>query len=153
VDVSLKGPTGPTFVAEVALKYTGDRDLQVQRHALPWGNTYSLILIGVDATALASPLDKHLRIDDPGTAMITLKPGQSLAGRIDLTQRFRDLPSAIQRRDAIIFWSYQLQPIDGKPLPRVGGWFFIPEASTQTGRLRPAAARGRENGSVTEPKT
>jgi hypothetical protein len=143
VDLSLKGPTRPPFVVEVTLKYTGSRDLEIYHDALPWVNSYSLILIGVEASAMASPLDKHLPIDDPGPATMTIKPGQRLVGAIDLTHRFRDLTRAVKQHDVIIFWSYQLQPIDGKPLPRVGGWFFIPKAGAPRGA--PAATRsGRE---------
>jgi hypothetical protein len=137
VDASLKHRTAAEFVLEMTLRYTGDKDLRVWNSSLPWGNTYSLILVGVEAHAMATPLEKFLRIDDPVTGDITIKPGQALTGEVDLTQRFRNLTSALNRIDVLIFWSYQLQPIDGKPLPRVGGWLVIPKTAGRAGLKAP----------------
>jgi hypothetical protein len=127
LDVSLKQSATDPFVLTLALIYRGERELQVYEADLPWKNTYSLLLVGAETDAVGTRLEKHYPIDDPGPAIIALKPGQVLTGEIDLTDRFRDLPRVNQRRDVIIFWSYQLRPLQGGALPRVGGWVLIPK--------------------------
>ena len=120
--VLLKGNRG-----EVTLKNTTTQVINMYKYNLPWEGMYSIIIIMVKADATGSIIEKLLPIDDPGTAVITIKPGEMLKGFINLTDRFPKLDEITSDRDVILFWSYQLQIINKPPLERVNGSVIIPK--------------------------
>jgi hypothetical protein len=91
LDVSLPKSSAERLVLALRLRYEGERPLQVSKSLLPWKNTYSLLLVAVPADAAGTPLKKSYPIDDPGPSRVTIRPGQVLTGKIDLTRRFPDL--------------------------------------------------------------
>ncbi len=88
-----------------------------------------MLLIAVKTDVLGTALDKSALIDDPGPASITIKPDETLTGKIPLARRFPGFLEALKDRDVIVFWSYQFQPIDAAPLKRVGGYVLFPKVS------------------------
>lgn len=104
--------------------------LRIYESDLPWAHWNSLVLTAVKpkrgGEVLKNP--RALPIDDPGPRTLVLAPGTTVQGRISLDKRFPDISQEIQRSDILIFWSYQLTPIDAAQLERAGGWFLIPKS-------------------------
>jgi len=59
--------------------------------------------------------------DDPGPGMVTLRPGDTMSGKISLKNRFPGLEDlSKEKKDAIIFWSYELRSNDGESIESMG---------------------------------
>jgi hypothetical protein len=123
--VTVSQPKPGEWVLDVQLTNQSSKPLTVYQHSLPWEGWDSMILIAVKADALGTRLEHPLPIDDPGPTKITIKPEETRKGTISLVKRFPNLAEALKARDVILFWSYQLEPIDAKPLDRMGGWLLI----------------------------
>lgn len=109
---------------ELALK--PDKAVTIYESDLPWKNHDSIVIVA--ANLRGEPLNRSLPIDDPGPATIEIKGQYESRGTIDLQYQFPTLADEINKRDVLIFWSYQLRSIDGVPSERVGGWFLVPKA-------------------------
>lgn len=116
------GHIGLTF----QLHYTGKQAVSVYTSHLPWGTKDNLVLVSVclnGPKSLVPPVDYF---DDPGPNQLTLQPGEVLTGSIDLERRFPTLRDCLQRSDALVFWSYQLEPISSDaPFQRLSGGVLI----------------------------
>ena len=117
----------PARKLDMRLTNESAKPITVSRHSLPWVGAYSILLVAVKADAVGTVLDRSTPVDDPLIGTTTLQPGETLNGEIDLDRRFPGLPEAINSRDVIVFWSHQLEVVDGDPLPRTGGWVRLPK--------------------------
>lgn len=102
--------------------------LSMRQSSLPWGWRYSTLIKAFETDALGTPLDEIFPIADPPVMDdITLPPGKTLKGEIDLLSRFPELLQTIEKRDVVLFWSYPL-PFSGlgeDAKQRLGGWFLL----------------------------
>lgn len=110
----------------VELVYTGDAKISVNDTDLPWGFRDSLLLVLVVLDEERTKLPETYYIDDPIENVITLKAGDKRSGTIYLYNRFPALTSAAKDHDLLLFWSYELVPVDGPALPRLSGAVVIP---------------------------
>jgi hypothetical protein len=101
--------------------------ITVFRHSLPWSSAYSALLVAVKTDAVGTVLDRSRPVDDPVVGTLTIQPKQTVNGEIDLDRRFPGLSDGLRERDVIVFWSHQLQTVDGDLLPRTGGWVLLPK--------------------------
>jgi hypothetical protein len=102
--------------------------IKMSEFMVPWKHRGNIILTAVVPVVDGWTLPKNLMIDDPGPAITTIKPGETLSGDINLDSRFPDLKRARMKNDVIIFWSYQLKSMDFKEIkrfPREGGWLLL----------------------------
>jgi hypothetical protein len=129
VPIHVQGQRSPECSLIVKLTNKSSEPLMVYQHSLPWLGWHSMLLIAVKTDALGTTIDKYSPIDDPGPARITIKPGETLAGKISLIGRFPGFLEALKVRDVVVFWSYQFQPIDAAPSKRVGGYVLFPKVS------------------------
>jgi hypothetical protein len=136
VEIDVQGQSDPECSLNITLINRSPESPMIYQHSLPWVGWNSMLLIAVKTDALGTALDKLSPIDDPGPATITIRPGETLTGKIPLTHRFPGFLEALKERDVIVFWSYQLQPIDAAPLERVGGYVLFPKVSKA--RRRPS---------------
>lgn len=113
----------------VTLTDRSGKALTIYRHSLPWVGWYSLLLTAVRTDALGTVIEKRSVIDDPGPGKITIKPGETLTGKISLVDRFPGILKALEDRDVIVFWSYQLNPVDAAPCQRQSGYVLLPKLS------------------------
>jgi len=95
---------------------------------LPWASRYSIILTMVENDAGHTVIAEELPVVDPIMGTQKMPPGGVLEGKVILHTRFRDLLNVLTRREVILFWSYQLKPLNGPAFPRCGGWLLIPQA-------------------------
>jgi hypothetical protein len=78
--------------------------------------------VAVKEDAVGTLLEKNTLIDDAGPSMLTIKSGETLAGKISLVERFPNFLEALEERNVIVFWSYNLQPVDASPSETAGGF-------------------------------
>ena len=129
VEIDVQGQSDPEYSLNITLTNRSPEPLVIYQHSLPWVGWNSMLLIAVKTDVLGTALDKSALIDDPGPASITIKPDETLTGKIPLARRFPGFLEALKDRDVIVFWSYQFQPIDAAPLKRVGGYVLFPKVS------------------------
>ena len=95
----------------------------INKSELPWELRHSIILMAV--TPAGDSLPQNVVAGDPGLQKVTLKPGQSVSGDIDLKMVFKDLDGARRKSDVLLFWAYRSP--SGLNLPKwSGGWILIP---------------------------
>jgi hypothetical protein len=95
----------------------------IYKSELPWELRHSIILTAV--TTAGDSLSQNVVAGDPSLQKITLNPGQSVSGDIDLKAVFKDLDGVRRKSDVLLFWAYRSP--DGLNLPKwSGGWILIP---------------------------
>ena len=129
VSVNLSVHSSATNRCKLMVVFTNitDGSLRIFRNDLPWESRHSVMLIAVRAGAGNAILSEDLPVDDPIIGDVQIIKNQKLQGTIDLEQRFPDLIHTLEKADVILFWSYQLTPIEKSSLPRQGGWLLIPK--------------------------
>src|SRR5262249_35617243 len=127
VDVAahLSGERGLPSI-EFSLTNTGSSSLDMYKSDLPWGIRSSTLLIAVQLNAERSSVPEALYIDDPGPTTVTLRPGQTFTGQINLVDRFPQFLKALTETDVVVFWTYVPTRIDGTDGARFGGFIHIP---------------------------
>ena len=126
--VVVRGAGTPRWTLDIALTNETAQRLTMYRHSLPWIGWYSILLLAAKTDAIGTVLERSSPVDDPGTETIVIQPGETLTGNISLVGRFPDFADAVKHREVIVFWSYQLQPIEGDLPPRAAGYVIFPKA-------------------------
>jgi hypothetical protein len=111
----------------VELVLHGNDTIRMMDTDLPWGFRDNLLLVPVVLDKERTKLQEVYYIDDPIGNLITVEPGDRLSGTIYLFNRFPDITKVTKEHDVLLFWSYELQPIDGPALPRASGAIVIPK--------------------------
>jgi hypothetical protein len=125
VVLSVQSLGGPKAMIGVDLEFVGRSPTRIYKSDYPWGNRRSIILVVVCLDGLRTLIPELEYIDDPEPTIVTLQPGLKYHGVISLIERFPTLSSCIASRDALVFWSYQLQPIEGAPVGRLSGGVVV----------------------------
>ena len=129
VEIDVRGGISPDYHLDITLINQSAHPLTTYQYSLPWGGRYSILLIAVKTDAGGTVLDRSWPIDDPGPAIVTIKPSETLTGKILLVSRFPGFLEALKERDVVVFWSYQFQSIEGDSLSRVGGCVLFSKSS------------------------
>jgi hypothetical protein len=112
------------------LRYTGETPLVLSEGSLPWRNPRDLLLVACAlnaANARLAAADTPMRTLPPTS--VTLNPGDTLSGSVNLTSKLPGLGAAIQASDVILFWSHEMKSVDSHALPRMNGGVVIPRQS------------------------
>jgi hypothetical protein len=92
------------------------------RSQLPWGNRYSMILTAVKSNG--DHIEFFYPEDEPSMEEVTIAPGATIEGDLDLSDVFADL-SVTKKSDVHLFWAYKSP--EELHIPRwSGGWVLIP---------------------------
>lgn len=78
--------------------------IRINRYDLPWGYRYSMVFAAVRPNG--EPIELLLPVADPGLKEISVKPGETLTGDVDLRYVIDD-SSALKKSDVLLFWAYQ----------------------------------------------
>ncbi|HEX4921664.1 MAG TPA: hypothetical protein VFV92_13105 [Candidatus Bathyarchaeia archaeon] len=98
----------------------------IYRSDLPWMPGHSMILVAALPNGLS--LDQNILAGDPTPERISLNPGESVSGDIDLKGVFKNIDSLIEKHDIHLFWAYRSP--EGLGLPKwSGGWILLPQES------------------------
>jgi hypothetical protein len=71
------------------------------------------------------PVELMLPVSDPGLSEMSVKPGETLAGDVDLRNVIRDL-SVLKKSDVLLFWAYKAPAALHLP-SWTGGLVVIPQ--------------------------
>jgi hypothetical protein len=116
-------PQKPLWI-KVTLRSGSDNTATFLKHKLPWGNTYSMVLLA--ATPQGAPLKKFYPVDDPMFDEISVPPRGTLTGDIDLESTIPDLRQLTKVSDVHLFWAYE-SPKELNLPHWSGGWILIPK--------------------------
>jgi hypothetical protein len=115
-----------TWRLQFDLQYTGEKPVVVSERSLPWKSPRDLLLV---VAPLNSARTRLAELDSPPPAppqtFLTLNPGDTLAGSVNLSARFPGLTAAIQEGEVIVFWSHQIRSMESPALPRLNGGVVI----------------------------
>jgi hypothetical protein len=71
------------------------------------------------------PIEMELPVEDPVAEKVSIAPGESLKGDIDLTRVIHDVNHVRKQSDLHLFWAYE-SPKELHISHWSGGWVFIP---------------------------
>jgi hypothetical protein len=126
---AVRDPSG-VWRLQFDLRYTGETPLVVYEGSLPWKSPRELLLIACAlnaADARLAPAEAPTRDLPPNS--LTLNPGDTLSGSVDLSARLPGLAEAIQASDVVLFWSHEMKSAEKQSLPRLNGGAVIPRQS------------------------
>lgn len=126
---AVRDPSG-AWRLQFDLRYTGETPLVLNEGSLPWKNPRNLLLVACALNAANTrlvPADVPVR-DLPPTPL-TLNPGDTLSGSLNLSATLPGLAEVIRGSDVILFWSHEMKSADKQPLPRLSGGAVIPRQS------------------------
>lgn len=122
----VRGANG-AWVLQFELRYTGEVPLVVDERSLPWKNPRELLLeafqLNPAKTRLSHP-EKAMR--ELPRAPITLNPGDTLLGDVNLSARLPELAAVLRESDVIVFWSNQIRATEPVAPLRLNGGVVIP---------------------------
>jgi hypothetical protein len=109
------------------LRYTGESPLVLSERSLPWRNPRDLLLVACALNAAdPRPAAADFPIRDLPPTSLTMNPGDTLSGSVNLSTRLPGLATAIRTSDVILFWSHEIKAADGQTLPRLNGGVVLP---------------------------
>ena len=97
--------------------------IRINRYDLPWGYRYSMVFAA--ATPNEEAVELLLPVADPGWKEISVKPGETLTGDVDLRYVIGD-SSALKKSDVLLFWAYKA-PAELQLPKWSGGLIVIPK--------------------------
>ena len=115
-------PEKPLWL-RVSLRSGAENTATFFRSELPWGYRYSMVFVAVRPNG--QPIEMELPVEDPVAEKVSLAPGGSLTGDIDLTRIIRDLNRVTKQSDLHLFWAYE-SPEELHISHWSGGWVLIP---------------------------
>src|ERR1700731_4885763 len=74
---------------EITLRSGADQSVVINKSQLPWATRYGMVLVAVKFDSEA--LEKVLPVEDPARKQISVQPGQTLTGTLDLMEFLRVL--------------------------------------------------------------
>lgn len=126
---AVREPNG-AWRLQFELRYTGEAPLAVTEASLPWKNPHDLLLVARKLTgAGASLAEANSAVRELPPSAVTLNPGDTLSGSVNLSARLPELTTAIRESDVILFWSHEVKSTDSQALPRLNGGIVIPKQS------------------------
>jgi hypothetical protein len=127
VKLSVRAATAPKPVLDIDFEYVGKTSIRIYKSDLPWGIRRSVVLVAMCLNGAQTLIPELEYIDDPTPDIVTIEPGQQFHGTINLEERFTTLDGCLKANDALVFWSYQLSPIEAAPIARVSGGIVVPK--------------------------
>ena len=96
--------------------------VKINRFDLPWGYRYSMVFAA--SRPNEEPVELLLPVSDPGLAEMSVKPGETLTGDIDLRNVIDQ--KALKKSDVLLFWAYKAPAV--LHIPRwSGGLVVVPQ--------------------------
>lgn len=121
-------PTTKGYQLHIRLTSNMERPIQLYHHTLPWSMCHGIELAIIETGYGGNVLESLEPLVDPGGLVVSLSPGETLTGEVNLSALYPSLKAALRQTDVVVFWNYQPQLVDGTCLERQGGWLLLPKA-------------------------
>jgi hypothetical protein len=119
-------PNGPGL--KFTVKNVSNHTVTIEEPRLPWGQRYSVMIVAAERKS-GSPLKEVPLIDDAFLSpKVSIKPGQSLSGSIELVYYVADIDKKLRSTDLVLFWYYDARG-NNETLGEYGGWILIPKGT------------------------
>lgn len=103
---------------------------------LPWGQDATGIVVYAAGPVAGQPLEEAGLIEDFPIKEVTISPGSSVSGVINLSRSFPKLSRYTKYNDLVLFWVYDMSLIQGGADAYVGGMLpFVQPGSGATRKL------------------
>jgi hypothetical protein len=138
-DISVRG----TYDAKdghwlrMELENRSSEPIRMTSSFLPWGSTFSTLLVAVitmDPIGPAPSIERNKVQEHPVGREVTVAAGETLEGSIDLDWQFPKLAEWTSRSDVVVFWSYLPRLRDGRQGERLGGFIVVPAKTTASAK-------------------
>ena len=116
-------------ILHITLHNHSSRTIETNDLFVPWKNFNSIVLVAEIPLLNGLELPFNQIIDDLGPTITVIKPGERIAGDIDLDERFPSLKRTRSKNEVVVFWTFQLKSNQSKEIkgfPREGGWVLLP---------------------------
>ena len=116
VQLTVSQSTGNPLLLDVTLKNGTDRAIEFANARLPWGDRYSMVVVGLNPAVQWHPLRA---VEEPSALIlgtVLIEPGQSLAGQINLTEYVDGIAKHLSASDVTVLWRYDL-PVGDQTTP------------------------------------
>ncbi len=121
---------GGAWRLQFDLRYTGETPLVLYEGSLPWKNPRDLLLLACTLNAANTRLvSSEVPVQDMPPTPLTLNPGDTLSGSLNLSARLPGLGEALRGSDVVLFWSHEMKSVEKQPLQRLNGGAVIPRQS------------------------
>ena len=112
----------------VTVTNSGQKAVRFHEADLPW-HPYSnrLVLALLSDDILKTPIERALIAADPIIGTVSISPGKSLTGEVNLRYSYPTLIRDLSKKDVLLFWSYKPVSIRGSEGERLGGFLVIPK--------------------------
>lgn len=112
--------SGPSLNIEI--KNISKKPQEILLADLPWRDGYSLFwtFIGVSNLTSQETTTRPLPLGNFGPSRMTLMPGESTSGKVDLESTLSGMDRLCQLATVLVFWSFD--PMDEGLVARHGGW-------------------------------
>jgi len=108
---------------------TSSRPVTIDESAFPWATRYSVTIVVVPERQ--DPLPGMFPVEDVfSDKQITLRPGDSERGEVQLAWHVKNPGATLLERDAVVFWHYKPKSSTGASLGEYGGWVPLKARST-----------------------
>lgn len=115
---------------QISLTNVSNNAIGMRQADLPWGSRDSLY-ISAFARKRWNALNPVFPEQYPQSVNLTIQPGETLKGSIDLTYYLTMINKYLKNDDVIVFWFYSPKTIDEKTLGEYGDWLVFPRAPTR----------------------
>jgi hypothetical protein len=138
-------PTEVSHCLRITVTNQANTNVEIPLADLPWGDRYSLMVVGLPATREATPLGLTRIISIPLAGDAVLKPKEGLSAEIDLRHYVEGFDPASRRSAMHVFWAWVSAPSDATD-SRPAGMVTISKATAgepRTCNLQSIPARTR----------
>lgn len=128
-EVTVSRDPNSRSIVQVRLVNRSANSLELYAARLPWGNSSSMFFLALTRPEPSSTLPESQEFDEARPGTVTIRPGESVSGTIDLARRFPTLGQALSSGPVMMFWTYELRTSEPKTLGRVFGGLLLPKSS------------------------
>lgn len=129
VDVEPIWDKGGEASLAVSLRNTGSKPIRFWHSSGPWAGSQRIKLVALRLPSGEAIENDLMAVVDNFGGELNLDPGKSVQYVDKLRLFYPELHDALVNdpgRDHILFWTYELETVNGQRSPRVSGWLLLP---------------------------
>ena len=109
VEMTVAQSARSALILDVMLRNGTDRAIEIPNVQLPWGDRYSMTVLGIDPTHRRTPLSAVEFQGVPTAGVSVIAPGEAIRGQIDVTEYVGGIREELSKSDITVVWRYDLR--------------------------------------------